>query len=164
MNGVRIVAVSIVALLLASSCATTSLRDRSPEARNKQVVQRYFEEMWNGGKPELIDELVAADYVHHPSAGEDGHGPGYVANIVATLRSAFPDVRFTVEAMVAEGDLVATRVTMTGTHRGAFGGIEPTGRPVRRKEMLMHRVAGGKLVEGWSLPDRKGLLDQLQAP
>jgi predicted ester cyclase len=66
--------------------------------------------------------------------------------------------------MVAEGDLVATQVTMTGTHRGPFAGIDATGRAVRRKEMLMHRVVGGKLVEGWSLPDRKGLLDQLQAP
>jgi len=170
-------ATCVAASLLCGSCCTSSQTempatasaaatrsDPSLEARNKAVVRRYFDEMWNRDQQQIIDEIVAAGYVHHPSAGDDGHGPDYIRHVVATLRAAFPDLRFEIEEIVAEGDLVATRVTMTGTHRGAFAGIEPTGRAVRRKEMLMQRVIDGKLVEGWSLPDRKGLIDQLQAP
>lgn len=176
-RNLRAAACAAAILLASASCVSSGAKpeqtaatpaaapcDRTLAERNKAVVQRYFDEMWNRGETAIIDEIVAPDYLHHPSAGADGHGPDYVRNVVATLRAAFPDAQFTVERMVAEGDLVATQVTMTGTHRGPFAGIDATGRAVRRKEMLMHRVVGGKLVEGWSLPDRKGLLDQLQAP
>ena len=90
-------------------------------------------------------------------------GPaGYVA-VIGIMRSGFPDIRWTLEDMTAEEDNVAARFTMRGTHRGAFFGVPPTGRPIQLQAMNFYRFAGGKIVEERGQPDLLGLMQQIGA-
>ena len=132
--------------------------------QNKAMDRRVYEEVWNGGSLAVIDELVAANYVDH-----DQEPPGALEGVeglkqsVTMYRSAFPDVHFTVEDQIAEGDRVVTRWTARGTHQGAFMGIPPTGKQAMVTGISITRVASGKVVEGWTNFDALGLLQQLGA-
>ena len=81
---------------------------------------------------------------------------------LARRREAFPDARFEIEDLLADGDRVAVRYTMTGTHGGAFMGIAPSGRKVSRASMAVFRIARGKIAEGWVIADQSGLMQQLR--
>lgn len=113
--------------------------------------------MWNAGRLELVDELVTSAYV----IDGVGQGPAAVRQNVATFRSAFPDVHLTVLDLVAEGNRVAVRMRIEGTHRGAFRGIPPTGRRVSYEEMGFWHLANGKLRAGWFVAGALGLRIQL---
>src|SRR5688572_17801988 len=131
-------------------------------ARNKLVARRAVDEVWNRGNLAAADELVAGDYVGHSSPSTDEtHGPAGYKQFYAALRAAFPDIRFTVEDQVAEGDRVVTRWTAHATHTGEFRGIPPTGKRGSVTGITIDRVAGGKLVECWTNADDLGLLQQL---
>src|SRR5690348_4470917 len=98
---------------------------------NKQLVRRFYEELWNKGNFDAADELVSADYFRHDlRPGDAPPGPAGQKSVAERFRSAFPDVRLQLEALVAEGDLVAARWTIFGTHTGAWGDVAPTGRKV----------------------------------
>ena len=133
---------------------------------NKALVRRGYEalnELLRTGDATALEQLAAADFVdHNPSPGQ---GPGLqgVKESFALLRSAFPDAQLSVEDLVAEGDKVAARVTVRGTHRGAFLGLAPTGKAVTQTGIDIVRVAGGKAVERWGSFDELGLLQQLGA-
>jgi steroid delta-isomerase-like uncharacterized protein len=92
-------------------------------------MRRFFEDVYNKGNPAALDELTSADFVSH-DRGNPSHDREGVKQIVASIRGAFPDVRFTADDVLAEGDRVAARFTMTGTHRGEFMGIPATGKSV----------------------------------
>ncbi len=130
---------------------------------NKALVRRAYEELVNRGNLARIEELVREDYVDHTQA------PGWptdregLRQQVAYFRSAFPDIHVTLEELIAEGDTVAVRQTMRGTHRGEFFGIPPTGRPVTLAGIHLWRVADGQLVEHRANNDDLGLLQQLGA-
>src|SRR5262249_47337156 len=94
---------------------------------NKAIVRRYLEEGFHRRNPAAVDELVAPDFVHHDPVNPL-HGPAGLKEYQAVLFAAFPDLRLTLEDIVAEGDKVVVRYTMTGTHRGAVAGIAPTGK------------------------------------
>ena len=90
-------------------------------------------------------------------------GPaGYLA-IIGMMRGGFPDIQWTLEEMVAEGDKVAVRFTMRGTHRGTFFGVPPTGKPVVVRAMNFYCLSGGQFVEEYGQPDMLGLLQQIGA-
>lgn len=129
-------------------------------AENKALVVRWFEEVWNKGRSDVIDEMFAADGVAH-GLGEDRHGPAGFKPFHAAFRQAFPDVRVQVDEMIAEGDKVAYRLTATGTHRGDGLGFAATGRPARFLAMGSVRIANGQIVEGWNVLDQLGMLTQL---
>ena len=133
-------------------------------AENKAAFRRIPEEVINTGNLDLADELFAPDYVEHVAVppGTPSGVAGFKAYF-ALLRAAFPDLRYTVEAVLAEGDLVAGHVTVRGTHRGEFMGIPATGKPVTWTETHVGRFAGGKLVEHWGDSDDLGRLRQLGA-
>ncbi|MCL7418099.1 MAG: ester cyclase [Halalkalicoccus sp.] len=134
------------------------------EEQNKGLVRRFVREVVNAGDYEVVDELFAAEYVRHdPTLPEEKRGPGGFKETVEMWRTAFPDVEMTIDAMVAEGDLVAFRATETGTHEGTFMGIEPTGKRVELTGNVMHRLEDGKLVETWASFDMLGLMEQLGA-
>jgi steroid delta-isomerase-like uncharacterized protein len=124
---------------------------------NKAIVQRFIAEVWNA------DNLAAADALVHSDYALDGIGRGAdaVRSNVAAYRAAFPDLAWTIEQMVAEGDWVAVRMTLRGTHLGPLGGIPPTGKPVAMKEMVFWRVTGEQLRAVWSVGDALGLRAQL---
>jgi steroid delta-isomerase-like uncharacterized protein len=131
---------------------------------NKAVVRRFFEEVWNDGNLDAIDELISADHVDH-DPGREGT-PGGRAGMrafVQMYRSAYPDTHLEIGEIVAEGDLVATTWTATGTHRGELMGIPPTGRSVTATGMGLDRVRDGQLVESWANYDTLGMLVQLGA-
>jgi steroid delta-isomerase-like uncharacterized protein len=130
---------------------------------NKAVVRRFTEAILNRGDPAAAGELFAPDFAFYFAGAE---APLGLAGFLETLRpfhEAFPDVRFAIENLIAEGDKVAARFRMTGTHRGAFQGIAPTGRAARWGGVAFFRLAGGKIVEEWPSPDVWGLLRQLGA-
>lgn len=128
---------------------------------NKTILHRFFTELFNSGDLDVADEIVASDYVNHnPVPGETPGREGLKA-FVTHIRTAFPDIHFTIEDHVVEGDKVATRWTATGTHQGEFAGIAATGKPVEVPAANMHRVSDGQIREGWLVWDSLGLMQQL---
>jgi steroid delta-isomerase-like uncharacterized protein len=126
----------------------------------KQLVRSYFEEVLTQRRLDRLDELLAPEFRSHAASGESIDRDEYRATVAATVE-AFPDLAVTIEEQVAEGELVATRWTATGTHHAAFFGIEPTKRKVRVSAMHMHRVRNDRLIEHWEVIDLYGLLSQL---
>jgi steroid delta-isomerase-like uncharacterized protein len=121
----------------------------SDEARNKALLRRFYEELWTKGNLEVIPELVAEDFVDHHALPGAPPGREGLAALVTTWRTAFPDMRETVEDLISEGDKVVGRFTMRGTHSGEFMGVPPTGRSVAMSGIDIVRVAGGKIAEFW---------------
>lgn len=130
---------------------------------NKRIISRITLEVFNLGKPELLDEIVAADAYDHSAAPGMPPGVEGYKRFVTILRTAFPDLEYTIDQQLAEGDLVATRVTGRGTHSGDFMGIPPTGQRVTWTQTHLSRMVDGKMVEHWADMDQLGLLQQLGA-
>ena len=131
---------------------------------NKALMRRYFEESNDiKGDPKkvvsLIDGYLAADFVQRNPSGDMPVEIFKGYNIA--LANAFPDLHFTIDDQIAEGDMVVTRYTLTGTHKGEFNGIPPTEKRFTIKGIDIGRIANGKGVEGWGYADTLGLLQQL---
>ena len=139
---------------------------RAKATATPRAVVRRLHEIWNTGDVAAVDEVYDPDFVGHfpPSShlperrGRDGAREG-----ITRVRQAFPDWHEAVEDMVTEGGKVVTRYTSTGTHRGAFRGLAPTGTKITVPEISIYRVARGKVVEQWCLLDELGRLQQLGA-
>lgn len=129
-------------------------------AENKRIVRRYPEEVATQGKIDVIDESCTEDVVDRSPLGEVVGREELKAQI-EYLRSAFGDFSATVEDIIAEGDTVAMRVTLRGTHEGEFMGIEPTGNSFEIENMVFARVRDGMVAERRVLPDFLGLMRQL---
>ena len=132
-------------------------------ASNKAVVLRSETELWSEGNLAVADELYASDFVCHFVVGPEWKGVEGIRREVASHRASFPDWQEQVDDVVAEGDKVVIRFTSTGTQRGEFQGLAPSGRKVRIQEMAIFRLWHGKIVEQWGMPDVHGLLEQLTA-
>jgi len=129
----------------------------------KALVRRSVEEM-NKGKAAamtVIDELYATDVVAHSGTGKDIRGLKDYKQSTSETYNAFPDLHFTVDDMVVEGDKAAVRWTLTGTHKGEYMGIPPTNKKVTMWLIHINRIVGGKFVEIWSRYDTLGLMQQL---
>ena len=109
----------------------------------------------------VIDELYAIDFVYHSSTGREIRGVKDFKQHVSEFYSAFPDLHFTIDDMIIEGEKVAVRLTGTGTNKGAFRGITPTNKKVKLWQIEIDHVAEGKLVEGWSRYDILSMMQQL---
>jgi steroid delta-isomerase-like uncharacterized protein len=134
---------------------------------NKAVIRRLMEEMVNKGNFAVAEDLVAEDWQSvDPPPGQEPGRKGLIAT-VARMRAAFPDLEFTIEDMVAEGDKVAGSIIMRGTHQGEFMGIPPTGKRVTVRGMGIDYCAAGQCKQSQILFDNLSLLQQLgviQAP
>ena len=130
--------------------------------QSKTIARKVFEDIQSQGNLALIDEIVVSDYVGH-TPPTNIHGPEGAKQYVTLLREAFPDLQFTVEDQIAEGDRVVTRWTFRGTHKGQFQGMPPTGKQVTMNGSTTFRIANSKIVEGWNNPDLLGMLQQLGA-
>lgn len=130
---------------------------------NKAIVRRIYEELWDERKLGVADEVIAAEgYVNYdtgltPMPG----GPEDFKAVVQMVTAGFPDNRHKVEEMIAEGDRVVARVTLTGTNEGAFMGLSPTGRSIEVNEIHIYRLRGGKVVEHRVGRDDMGAMRQL---
>jgi steroid delta-isomerase-like uncharacterized protein len=127
---------------------------------NKTLVQRWFSEVWNEGRADAIDELLADDAVIH-GLGANLQGPAEFKRFHSAYRNAYPDVTIDVDDLVAEGDMVAVRWSAIGTHRGDGLGFPATGRRAQFTGMVFVRIKEGRLVEGWNNFDQLGMLQQL---
>ena len=137
-----------------------------PLDNNKALSRRWFEEVWNKKRDDAIEEMLAPGGVVHglSESGEDLPGPDAFRRFYRQFRSGFPDVRVTVDQVIAEGDMTALRFTAYGTHTGDGLGIKATGRPIRVSGMCMVRWKDGKIVEGWNEFDAASLMRQITAP
>lgn len=134
----------------------------SPE-ENKALARRMVE-AWNRGDLAALDDLIAPDYVFHdPADPALPPGPRGAKAQLTAFRAAFPDLRLTIEAEIAEGAMVVQRLSITGTHRGPFAGVPPTGKRVTTSSIEVLRVEQGKIAEHWDELDMMGLLQQLGA-
>jgi steroid delta-isomerase-like uncharacterized protein len=128
----------------------------------KANSRRTLEEVWNEGKLDVIDELTAPGFRQHDASQPFPiDSPDDFKKLVAAYREAFPDVRFTVEEQVEEGDTVVTRWSAIGTQQGPFVGIPPTGKQASVTGMTLTRFVDGKAVESFSNWDQLALLQQL---
>ena len=129
---------------------------------HREVIRRYFEEVWNNGDLAVLDTIIAPEYVNHsPSSPNPAPGPGGLKPIVAAMRAAFPDLHYTIDDQVYDGEKAAIRCTVTGTHAGDFFGIPPTSRSFRVSQLQIERFQNGQIVEHWRLTDELALLRQL---
>jgi steroid delta-isomerase-like uncharacterized protein len=133
-------------------------------AETNKIVMSRFLEFINTASESLAQELISPDAIFHvPGSPQPMRGPaGYLA-IIGMMRGGFPDIQWTVEEMVAEGDKVAARFTMRGTHQGTFFGVPPTGKKIAVQVMNIYRLSGGQFVEEHGQPDMLGLLQQIGA-
>jgi steroid delta-isomerase-like uncharacterized protein len=120
---------------------------------NKQLVRRWFEEVWNSGRADAIDEMFAENGIAHGLSDDPSQpitGPQEFRPFHTLFRDAFPNMMIVVEDMVAEGDKVAARCSVRAKHEGDFMGREATQAPVEFTGMTIVRVANGKIAEAWN--------------
>ncbi len=128
------------------------------------LVGRLFDGVWNDTDPEVAAELVAPDYyIHDRELSEEVRGPELYRRLATTTRQMFSDATFSIDDTVAEGNEVAVRWTMTGTHDGPGYGLEPTGTTVELEAVEINRFEGGLLAETWTQSDVLGLMQQVGA-
>ena len=135
----------------------------SPE-QAKEVVRRWNDEGWSGGKYDLAHEIISPNMTVHGAGGQQiGMGPEALIDLIKTWRTAFPDGSMEVDDLIVEGDLVGIRNTWRGTHQAEFYGIPPSGNRVTVTSVGLDRVLDGKVVEGWGELDMVGMMQSLGA-
>ena len=127
---------------------------------NKAIVRRWVE-AFNDGNVDAVDELVTDSYVRHDPNSPEVRGPEQEKQLIAMYRSAFPDLYFTIEDMIAEGDKVVIRVGIHATHKGELLGIPPTDKQLTFTSTEIFRLAEGKIDEQWVNFDALGMMQQL---
>ena len=130
---------------------------------NKTLSRRFFEEVFGKGKLNVLDELIAKDHVNSGPASlpELPTGSEGTKQLVTVYRNAFPDLHFTIDEQIAEGDKVVTRWTVQGTHKGELAGIPATGKSSTVTGVTVDRIANGKIAETWGIFDQFGMMQQL---
>lgn len=131
-------------------------------AANKEIVRRLLEEGFDRGRVDVVDELVAADFVDHSGPPDfPSTGPEAVKRLITLFRTAFPDLRTGIDDMIAEDDRVVVRGTFSGTHQGDFFGAPASQRSFTMTAIDIMRVVDGKVAEHWGNEDDLGMLQQL---
>ena len=142
------------------------MSERYEASDNAALVRRWFEEVWNKGRAEAIDEMFDEEGVAHGLTDESGaelRGPADFRVFHQRFREAFPGIEVVVEDTVTEGDKVAARCTVRGRHEGDSLGFRATRQPVEFTGMTFVRVRGGKIVEAWNNFDFMSMFQQLGA-
>ena len=132
---------------------------------NKALVRAFYERVWDQGDVAFALEVFHDDYVRHdlrPSQAEGG-AAGQV-RVASDFRRAFPDLRYTVDLLLGDEDLVAARWTASGTHTGQWGQVAPTGKRATFSGVNIFRFRDGKVAEIWNHRDDLGLMTQVGAP
>ena len=128
---------------------------------NKALYRRFIDDVINKQNVAVIDELIAPNITaHNPAPGQEPGVEG-MKNLMSMSFAAFPDLNSNLDFMVAEGDIVARRMTTTGTHKGDLMGIPATGKKITMTEIHIFRIANGKAVEHWANVDALGMMQQL---
>lgn len=136
---------------------------------NKAALIRHFEEVLNQGQLHVIDEIYTDDYTLDAPVSSDGQsrdrsltqGREQLKQRVTLFRTAFPDIHFSTDEIIGEGNSVVVRYTYRGTHKGAFAGLQPTGRSISVMGILIAHLKDGKIQEAVSVFDSADLMKQL---
>ncbi|HUF00439.1 MAG TPA: ester cyclase [Anaerolineales bacterium] len=130
---------------------------------NKTVSRRFYNEVWNNGDLAVLDEIITKEHVNNGPGTFPGlpNGPEGSKQLVTAYRNAFPDVHFTIDDEIAEGDKVVTRWTAHGTHQGELAGIPATGKSSTVTGITVNRFVDGKVAESWGIFDQFGMMQQL---
>jgi predicted ester cyclase len=130
--------------------------------KSRQVVTRYFEQVWNLGELDALDELMTTDYVNHsPSTPDPRPGPEGLKPIVRAMREGIPDLHYQILDMVVAQDKVAVYLRVTGTHDGVLFGMAPTGRRIDVRQMQIEYLRDGRICQHWRVTDELALMRQL---
>jgi steroid delta-isomerase-like uncharacterized protein len=133
---------------------------------NKEKARRMLEEAFGQGKVEIVEEILDPDFVCYDPNSESGavRGAETIKQEIEWFRNAVPDLTYTVEDQVAEGEKVVTRYTATGTHKGEFFGVAPSGNRIEMSGIQIDRFdESGKMVEEWPEYDLLGAMKQMGA-
>jgi steroid delta-isomerase-like uncharacterized protein len=133
---------------------------------NRLVIRSFFEDVWNQRKLEIADEIFDSDCrTFQLRSGapvtSTPRGPENIKKHIAEWLAAFPDLTFTIEQMIAEGDRVSTLLVMDGTHAGEWLGIPPNGKRISIRMMTVHRLRNGKIIEDWVIVESLGFFQQM---
>lgn len=154
--------IPILMFLVANTSLATEIQQMNTLEKNRNTVNRYFEEVWNQGKLDVLDDILSPEYINHSPGFENPKpGPEGLKPIVSTIRTGFPDLKYIIEKLIVTNDYVAVYVTMTGTHTGIFFGIEPTGKKIEVHQMQFERISDGKMIEHWRVTDDLSMMKQL---
>jgi predicted ester cyclase len=129
-----------------------------------KTLHRNLMVEWNKGKTAAmtaIDELFATNFIYHRGIGDETHGIKELKESMSGLFNGFPDIHFATDEIITEGNKQATRLTITGTHKGEFMGIAPTNKKIKMSVLHIDTFARGKCVESWERFDTLGLMQQL---
>ncbi|MFN2590114.1 MAG: ester cyclase [Actinomycetota bacterium] len=139
--------------------ATNRRATNGPADDTAQFLARVFEESFNNGEPWEIEKFVAEHFMDHgPYVG----GADFRQRL-QTIRTLLPDAVLHVEEVIRQGEYIATRWTIRGTHRGKTLGVPPTGKKVMLSGMSVERLKDGKVIEHWEFPDLRGFAEQIEA-
>jgi steroid delta-isomerase-like uncharacterized protein len=128
-----------------------------------KAVARSFVDAWNSRDFDRFDALMGEGAILHMAAGDLRCDPEATRAIAEEWTAAFPDWRFTLLALIAEGDRVVAHMPYSGTFRGEIVGVQPTGRSCTVDEIVIFRIAGGRIAEAWEVYDEAGMWRQLGA-
>ena len=128
---------------------------------NKAFHRSVWEETWNRGNLDVADEIYDSSHISHGQSIELPPGPEGFKKLISIYRTAFPDIHFTIEDQIAEGDKVVTRWTSRGTHKGELMGVPATGKKIVLAGITITKFAAGKAIESWNNWDRLGLMQQI---
>jgi steroid delta-isomerase-like uncharacterized protein len=137
------------------------MKDHSAAA-NKELVRRFYKEVYADWNMALVDAVLSPHFVSHDWP-EGARGPQAFREYYSAIRAAVPDARYVVDELIAEGDRVVVRWRLLGTHQGAFRGLAPTGRAITLKGVAVYRLEDGKLMERWVVSDLYGMLAEVGA-
>ncbi len=132
------------------------------KSRNRDLILRFYEEVWNPFDKQKIPELLTDDVRFRGSLGQEKFGHSGFAEYMDTIQAAFPDFTNHVEEIISEEDRAFARLTYRGTHHGTVFGIAPTSRRVAYAGAAVFRLRGARIAEVWVLGDVHGLLQQLR--
>jgi predicted ester cyclase len=147
-------------------CSFTSFgQDNKTQITNKEIITSYFDEVINDHNLNKRGEFFPADYIWHTMDGKEVRSTQDSAHIATKrwLFTAIPDVHYTIDNIVAEGDMVAVNTTATGTAKSDMFGLPAAQKKVRYKQMFFYRLKDGKITEQWEVVDTGGLRSQLEA-
>lgn len=130
---------------------------------NKGTMRRFYDEVINGGNVDLMDELMSADFLEHDEFPGIGEGREGAKQFFTMMRTAFPDLKCSVDDLIEEGDKVVARATISGTQKGEFLGMPPSGKSFKLPMIDIVRFADGKAVEHWGAMDSGAMMEQLGA-
>ena len=130
-------------------------------AANKELVRRFYKEVFSDWKMTLVDEILSPQFVSHDWPEGSPTGPQGFRNFYSAIRSALPDARYEVDDLIAESNKVVVRWRLLGIHKGDFRGIAPTDRSIELKGIAIYRLDAGKLMERWVVSDLYSVLEEI---